>query len=96
MKKGLFGFIGILCLFCGSLSAAVPDWGNINTQPPKDCRKAGYTCVLKVVDGEAFWCQKTSRDRFHKARQTFRVTKRIRCIRRFAVERLDPPKQEEE
>ena len=96
MKKGILLVTGALILFSMDLFAKVPDWGDIITQPPKDCRRAGYTCVLKVVNGEAFWCQKTARDRFQNARKTFRVAKRIRCVRRYAVERKEPPKPEGE
>lgn len=96
MKKGIIIVTGLILFLATDLLAKVPDWGDIVTQPPKGCRKAGYSCILKVVDGEAFWCQKTMRDRHHNARKTFRVTKRIRCTRRYAAERIQPPKLEGE
>jgi len=59
---------------------------NLKSQPPKECRSAGYTCVMKKAAGGYFWCQKTIRERNQRARQKIRVTKRIRCINRFPVE----------
>lgn len=96
MKKGLLLITALLFLLSGELFAKVPDWGDIETQPPKSCRRAGYTCVLKVVNGEAFWCQKTARDRFQNARKTFRVTRRVRCVRRYAAKRIQSEKLETE
>ena len=56
------------------------------SQPPTECRNAGYTCILKKVHGEPFWCQRTIRDRIQKARKSVRATRTLKCKARFPVE----------
>lgn len=81
MKKILLVTISVL--FSSSILFARP---NLASQPPKECRSAGFTCVLKKASGGYFWCQKTIRERNQRARQKIRKTTRIRCINRFPVE----------
>ena len=81
--KAIFTLLVISMLIGSSSLIAGP---NLESQPPKECRSAGYTCVLKKVAGGYFWCQKTIRERNQRSRQKIRATRRIRCINRFPVE----------
>ena len=80
--KAIITLFIILVLFGSSSLIGSPD---LSSQPPKECRSAGYTCVLKKVAGGYFWCQKTIRERNQRSRQKIRATRRIRCINRFPV-----------
>ncbi|MDT8445593.1 MAG: hypothetical protein RRB13_01695 [bacterium] len=52
---------------------------------PPECYKAKYTCVLKRVDGEAFWCMKPVRDRYRDANKSFLAPTQMRCAGRYAA-----------
>ncbi len=80
--KAIITALFIFVLFSNSILFGSPD---LKSQPPKECRSAGYTCVLKKSAGGYFWCQKTIRERNQRSRQKVRVTTRIRCIKRFPV-----------
>jgi len=65
---------------------------------PPECSKARYTCVLKEVDGEAFFCMKLNAERERNARTAIRTPTRMRCYKRFParLKELPPPPEPEE
>jgi len=52
-------------------------------EKPEECYQAEYTCVLKVVDGEPFFCLKATSQRMKDARTQPRSVKEVSCVKRY-------------
>lgn len=81
----------LLVLWTASTLMARPTSAN-RYERPKECSKAKYTCVLKEVDGGAFFCMKLNKERERNSRQHIRAYNKVRCYKRFPA-RLKQPKE---
>lgn len=52
-------------------------------EKPEECYQAEYTCVLKVIDGEPFFCLKATSQRMKDARTQPRSVKEVACVKRY-------------
>jgi len=50
---------------------------------PEECNQAKYSCVLKKVDGQAFYCMQETRNRYKNARKSVRSYTQLHCVDRF-------------
>ncbi|OGH02026.1 MAG: hypothetical protein A2600_04780 [Candidatus Lambdaproteobacteria bacterium RIFOXYD1_FULL_56_27] len=89
-KKAALGLM-IFGLLVGAAAQGSPRKPIKYLRPP-ECSEANYSCVLKVVDGEPFWCKKIAQDRFKSAAKPVRDYTMIKCIGRYPA-LVDPQSQ---
>ncbi|OGG95183.1 MAG: hypothetical protein A2527_08405 [Candidatus Lambdaproteobacteria bacterium RIFOXYD2_FULL_50_16] len=82
MKRKITLIALIMGILLVSSTEARPTDPNLYERP-KECSEARYTCVLKEVDGEAFFCMKLNAERERNVRTEVRSPTRIRCYKRF-------------
>ncbi|MDH5559918.1 MAG: hypothetical protein OEY59_03595 [Deltaproteobacteria bacterium] len=56
---------------------------------PDECRTAGYTCVMKISDGVAYFCQKTVTQREKNAKKEYRAVVTRKCRKKLPVFYMD-------
>ena len=52
---------------------------------PDECREAKFTCVMKISDGVAYYCQKSVKQRYKNAKKEYRAVTSRKCRKRLPV-----------